>query len=459
MTNDIELRNENGKIVGYDSNGNKVPVTFEDGAFDSVSTDEASVGSSPVSRPVVSNQNTTVYVDPVNGSDTGDGTQSNPIATIQEAVDRCPIYLRHQYTVDLTTSPSLPVTYDEDVLIDSVIGTGQGGINDSLADEAGPVVNLLLDGDSDTPSNVEVGSITVGSCVGTATPRIDGVHILREGPYYEELNGIAFYGTEEGSVWNVEFDGGTTFTRGVLAYASGLDVRDVDVSNCDIGLSSKRGGHIQCQRTTGNANEKAHNATESSTIIISESSASAPDPPGSWFGSTAYDIDNRRLYRDSQRERNWYSLFTTTDTDDTTTFDVDTGSLPESPEAMLVDLYLETPSTSSGTVDMRVNGVSASDYLYTDISGTTSTGESEIKLGGFGGNESAYGQLLVSSANSILSGDKYVSVAQSNGFSAGSDTMQVAKLNRLQPEVDSLRIWSNTDMVGRMDVYGYTFGK
>lgn len=35
---DIELRNENGKIVGYDSDGNKVPVRFEDGSFDSVST-------------------------------------------------------------------------------------------------------------------------------------------------------------------------------------------------------------------------------------------------------------------------------------------------------------------------------------------------------------------------------------------------------------------------------------
>jgi len=37
---DIELRNENGKIVGYDSDENKVPVTFEEGAFDSLDTDQ-----------------------------------------------------------------------------------------------------------------------------------------------------------------------------------------------------------------------------------------------------------------------------------------------------------------------------------------------------------------------------------------------------------------------------------
>lgn len=39
MSNDIELRNENGRIVGYDSDGNKIPVRFENGEFDSVRTD------------------------------------------------------------------------------------------------------------------------------------------------------------------------------------------------------------------------------------------------------------------------------------------------------------------------------------------------------------------------------------------------------------------------------------
>ncbi|WP_262180210.1 hypothetical protein [Haloarcula laminariae] len=37
---DIELRNENGTIVAYDSGENKVPIRFDEGIFDSVSTTE-----------------------------------------------------------------------------------------------------------------------------------------------------------------------------------------------------------------------------------------------------------------------------------------------------------------------------------------------------------------------------------------------------------------------------------
>ena len=38
---DIELRNENGKIVGYDSDGNQIPVSFEEGGFGSLDTDDS----------------------------------------------------------------------------------------------------------------------------------------------------------------------------------------------------------------------------------------------------------------------------------------------------------------------------------------------------------------------------------------------------------------------------------
>jgi len=43
MTNNIELRNENGKIVGYDSDGNKIPVSFEHGEFDSINAGRVAI--------------------------------------------------------------------------------------------------------------------------------------------------------------------------------------------------------------------------------------------------------------------------------------------------------------------------------------------------------------------------------------------------------------------------------
>ncbi|MDS0258376.1 hypothetical protein NDI56_03000 [Haloarcula sp. S1CR25-12] len=44
MSNQIELRNENGEIIALDSEGNKIPVKFEDGKFDSVNTGKQVIG-------------------------------------------------------------------------------------------------------------------------------------------------------------------------------------------------------------------------------------------------------------------------------------------------------------------------------------------------------------------------------------------------------------------------------
>lgn len=421
------------------------------------SYNEASVGSSPVQRPIISNGDATIYVDPVGGSDSAEGTQTDPVATIQEAVDRCPFYLRHKYTVDLTTAPSLPVTYDEDVLIDSVLGTGQATSNGGT--EAGPTANLVLAGDQTTPSNVEVGSVTVGSCVGTGHPRIQGVHILREGPYYENLNGISFYGSGEGQVWDVEFDSATAFTRGVLAYASTVETRRVDVSNCDRGIVAKRNAQIQAQDTTGTANTVVYSSTATSRISFLSNSATATDTVETNRASTIYDIDSQRLYRDGQRARNWYLLFSSEDTNGSSVFDIDTGSLGAGVTAMAVDLYLETPSSVSGTVNLRVNGDSTADYLYTDLSGTTSSGQTEVQLGGLGGNEASYGQLLISGNEGITSGDKKAAISNNLALGAGSAVTQKAKSPALTGSLDQIRIWSTMNCVGRMDIYGYSFGE
>ena len=78
---DIELRNENGKIVGYDSDGNKVPISFEDTDHESLNANYTFTGG------------VTMFVDAANGSDSNDGLSSaEPKATIQSAIADAPIH-------------------------------------------------------------------------------------------------------------------------------------------------------------------------------------------------------------------------------------------------------------------------------------------------------------------------------------------------------------------------------
>jgi len=84
---DIELRNENGKIVGYDSDGNKVPVSFEDGSFDSLDTDEASLNFSNGFSYVIYKDGSDVVA--VDGSDKTESQRSADAHTvIQYALDQ-----------------------------------------------------------------------------------------------------------------------------------------------------------------------------------------------------------------------------------------------------------------------------------------------------------------------------------------------------------------------------------
>ena len=99
----IELRNENGKIVGYDpETGNKIPLSVEDLNVELLKYTPREVTQwDDGQHPVVSTEDTTVYVDPANGSDDNDGTQSNSLETIQEAAYRAPLFASHTYHIVL----------------------------------------------------------------------------------------------------------------------------------------------------------------------------------------------------------------------------------------------------------------------------------------------------------------------------------------------------------------------
>lgn len=189
----------------------------------------------------------TVYLDPIDGSNSAIGDLNNPVKTLQEAVNRVPFYHSVDLQIDLSTAATLPAAYDEDVLMNSAISNGVMGDNIDPAIKTG-AIDII--GDSTTPSNVKVGSFTVQNAIGLSAPRLFGVRMMRQSPYSSENGSIVFYGTGECAAWNLEFEPGCQ--SGVVAYGAKCNVRDIDVTNLeDVGLFAKRNGEIVALNITG----------------------------------------------------------------------------------------------------------------------------------------------------------------------------------------------------------------
>lgn len=154
MTNDIELRNENGKIVGYDSDGNKIPISFENGAFDSVSTDELFFKErAGIDESVLSSTGwIDLYVDP-NGSDSNNGlSSSEPLQTIQEAFLRVPgvAFQNPEPGFEITASVAINLSAGSTFSI-------------STAHLIAPwVPKVTIRGDSSSPPTISVGDAASG---------------------------------------------------------------------------------------------------------------------------------------------------------------------------------------------------------------------------------------------------------------------------------------------------------
>lgn len=230
---------------------------------------KATLGSQPTGRPLISNGEKTVYVDPVSGRDSATGSQNDPLATIQEAVNRAPIYLRHQYTVDLANLADTPVTYDEDVLVPTIIGTGKAG-HENGAPQPGPVKNLVIRGKDNDASAIKIGSIMFGNVIGTSAGNLFNVSILRNSPYDDEKVGLSAYGTGEVHVFNVRITDGPT--NGVLAYGSKMKASRIDFGkkNVELGLWGKRHASIVARKLRGETKGNALVAGQNSFIGIEE---------------------------------------------------------------------------------------------------------------------------------------------------------------------------------------------
>ena len=231
----------------------------------------------PTTRPLISNGDRTIYVDPNDGDDSAAGTEAAPVRTVQAAVRRVPIYLRHQYTIDLGTVPETPVRYDEDVLVPTVVGTGQAG-RESDAPRAGPIKNLVVQGVEGDPAAVELGSVMFANPVGTSVAQLLFVTLTRDSPYDDEQYGVSAYGAGEVHLYDVAFTDGPT--NGVLAYGAKMKAAVVNLgrSNLDRGIHAKRHGSIVATDVVGDVTGPAFRSTQNAQITVREANDTTGSP-------------------------------------------------------------------------------------------------------------------------------------------------------------------------------------
>jgi len=277
----------------FDTNGD---VTGQYGtpeeSMELLQSSQAIVGNSPTGRPLISNGDRTIYVDPNNGDDTAPGTADQPVQTIQMAVRRVPLYLRDQYTIDLATVPETPVRYDEDVLVPSFIGTGQAG-QETNAPAAGPINNLLIEGEEQDPDTVEIGSIMFANVIGVSAGMLRFVTITRDTPYDDEETGLTAYGTGEIRLFGINFGSGVT--NGILAYGAKMKANNINLGqgNLDIGVHGKRHASIITTQIEGEVNRAAFRSTSNSTLTVREGNNASGNPDfRTRVGGLAYNLNS-----------------------------------------------------------------------------------------------------------------------------------------------------------------------
>lgn len=256
---------------------------------------QAIIGDSPAGRPLISNGDRTIYVDPAGGDDSAAGTESSPVQSIQEAVNRVPIYLRHQYIIDLATVPSTPATYDEDVLVPTVIGTGMAGQEDG-AEQKGPIFNLQIRG-GDSASDVEIGSMMFANPIGVSVCHLISVTFTGESPHDDENHAVSAYGTGEVHLFDIAFTDGPT--NGILAYGAKMKAAKIRLgrSNLEYGIHGKRHASISTTDIEGETTGDAFRATENARLTIKQGNRATGNPR--YFtrtGGTLYNLESETWF-------------------------------------------------------------------------------------------------------------------------------------------------------------------
>ena len=202
-------------------------------------------------RPVLSTAPKDTYVDPDNGDDSNDGTQSAPLASLQEALGRLPIVIQHNHHIYLADG-----TYDAGKPVSAPLHVAGG------KHQPNP---MRIQGNPEDPSAVVIDNNVMLSSFGN---EMDNA-ILRDVTVTGSLQNV----DSHFQVQNVRFTG--TNTEDVLGGAafkthdpSITMLRDCSCTeNYDYAADVSLGARLMMDDCTGSVSQYAVNADKGSTVM------------------------------------------------------------------------------------------------------------------------------------------------------------------------------------------------
>ena len=257
----------------------------DDGTLEgpALSTDEASVGSSPRSRDLISNSERTIYV-------------PTDYDTVQDAVDQIKTRQRHYWEIRIEDG------YDqaEDVLVEPF------WYDASRSRSPDENTALLLTSDNNRQT---LNSVFVTGCKGNIPLVLESVDIAGSTPYDDESTGIGVYGSDTIALRDITFSGGT---NGIMSYDSVVMTADIDFGSTVLsghGMQTKHGGIIFEQRnpptfpSQGNVGGYAFRAIEGEIRFDgADSTATGDSGTVDTIAGTARDYANNRIWGEQRFE-------------------------------------------------------------------------------------------------------------------------------------------------------------
>jgi hypothetical protein len=161
-----------------------------------------------VDRPLQSTGARTLHVDAKNGSDSGAGTEDDPLATVQEAFNRTPVFIYHKWTIDMA---------DGEYLQGKDVFATRTGLHLVWAGN-----NFTLLGNTDNPENVTINALNAKFFGKLEDCQFRGFTVK----YLSQFAGPAF-------VRDCRFLG-KTYRNGATSGLSGKNGR-VNLNQCQIG--------------------------------------------------------------------------------------------------------------------------------------------------------------------------------------------------------------------------------
>jgi hypothetical protein len=283
-----QARSEDKQLSGsVDAGGNDVTNV---GALD---TEEADIGVNALtgngSQPLISNESRTLFVDPASGSDDNDGSSDSPLATVQEAVDRVPLILRHSWTINVVNG-SVP---GEDVVVQGV-GTVGGEQDSNGVGHA----TLAIQSDSSLADPASLSSITAVGCDGLQSFLIRGFEMTGASKVLD-ASAILCLGCQSVEVSDIRYSAeadttGTRFFGGTTGKVTGT--HEFGNDNRDNGLVSKRGSTMLVRNATvsGNLTNVVYNAVSGDMRISANTTTNATADTNRYAAGDGFIYDSSR---------------------------------------------------------------------------------------------------------------------------------------------------------------------